>query len=79
MTIATVGNIMERIKNAPINSKIAVFVSLIEQKRYLDAVFDNTVETTKRKGQHYFIYVGSYCANDDLKEVRQTLIEALKR
>jgi len=78
MTIAIIGNIMERIKHAPIESKIAVFIVTIDQKRYLDAVFDSAVETKKRKAMGYFDYVGSYSAYDDLKEVRQTLIEALR-
>ena len=66
MSIASIEVIINRIKTAPEDSKIAVF----KCKEYgkLNAVFDSTYVTQSRIKIDKD-YIGSFCRDDDIKKV----------
>ena len=71
MTLMTLPKIMDRIKTATPQSRIAVFVC--PEPGYLDAVFAATTETNAVIASGSAAYLGSFHGDMDLKAVRGLL------
>lgn len=77
MSISSVNLVKERVQQATVKSKIAVFVQSRGATRELDAVFDSTYSTRKRI-QVDDNYVGSYEASMNIGDVMSELRKALR-
>ena len=77
MSISNINLVKERVQQATVKSKIAVFVKSRGATRELDAVFDSTYNTRKRI-QIDDKYVGSYEASMNISDVMSELHKALR-